>query len=172
MTMTLAEYRAALAHEACGCPRTASLANMAATRDARVYVLQAEGQELYKVGVTKDLEARVSALQTGNPFRIKVVDFIDNHINGVYAASLEREMHDLLSAHRVSGEWFRCNPFVIERAQKEAFIKLYCPPLYARWQRYRLWISSKNLRNRKCPCCGGALIPAAMSPKEYLETFH
>lgn len=166
---TLAEYRADLACGDCGYNASTSLANMTCTRDAYLYVIKADGQSLYKVGVTKDLEARVASLQTGCPFKLKVVTLSEKHPNGVYAAGLEREMHKLLSACRTVGEWFCCEPSVVERAEKEAFVKLYCPPLYARWQRYRLWISSKNLRTRHCKCCGGILIPYAGSPKEFLQ---
>jgi predicted GIY-YIG superfamily endonuclease len=134
---------------------------MIGTRDAYLYIIEAGDQRIYKIGVTKDIDSRLASLQTGSYVKLGVVAQIDKHSNGVYAQSLEREMHELLAASRISGEWFQCGFSVIERAMKESFVKLYCPPLYARWQRYRMYVSSKNIRKRRSSCCGSLYYPDA-----------
>ena len=52
----------------------------------------------FKVGIAADPESRVGALQTGNPFNIRLVSVIDgNH---------ETPIHKMLDECRVRGEWF------------------------------------------------------------------
>ena len=153
MTKTLAEYRAALGCKDCGEADHGSLGEQATTRDAYLYVAAAKGYEVYKIGITKDVDSRLASLQTGSHAKLQARIVYGTHPNGVPAKDLEYAVHQLLADSRISGEWFRCSSAIIERAIKECFIKLYCPPLYARWQRYRMWASSRNLRKKQCPCC-------------------
>lgn len=70
---------------------------------AYVYVIGMEGSSLVKIGHTRNApEDRVKALQSGLPFRLKLLR--------VYPCekplAIERRMHRLLRAHRETGEWF------------------------------------------------------------------
>jgi hypothetical protein len=71
-----------------------------------VYVIGIEGSSLVKIGYTSQAATqRLKALQTGMPFRLKLLK--------VYPCEqvdiVERRMHRLLHAHRGTGEWFDTN---------------------------------------------------------------
>jgi len=67
-----------------------------------MYILQATGSGLIKIGVSKNIEKRLVALQTGSPFKLIVVRLIDK-----IPFLLEKELHDQLSGYRLHGEWFK-----------------------------------------------------------------
>jgi hypothetical protein len=114
------------------------------TRDKHLYVFSNPDGH-YKIGIAKDVEERRRNLQCGSPQLIRTECFSVISPQGVYAADLEREVHALLAHANVSGEWFKASPMVIGRAIKEAWIKLYCPPLYGRWQRFGATEIAKRL---------------------------
>lgn len=65
-----------------------------------VYLLRAGDH--YKIGVAKDVETRVDALQPGCPFKIEV-----HHVWRSYDPfKVERRMHFRLREYRRHGEWF------------------------------------------------------------------
>lgn len=54
-----------------------------------------------KIGYTsKNPYARLAALQTGCPHRLKIVGFVFGN------QSMERDIHERLKDHRCEGEWF------------------------------------------------------------------
>lgn len=65
-----------------------------------VYVVQAQGDTPIKVGVAKNVHARMRAIQTYNPRKIRLLYVIP----GSYA--LEAEFHRKLRHSRMHGEWF------------------------------------------------------------------
>lgn len=72
------------------------------TKSAIVYLINARGTSRYKIGFTVNMNARLSALQTGNHVDIYVVAcmFVDN------AADTELKLHTKWKEFRVGGEWF------------------------------------------------------------------
>lgn len=77
---------------------------------AYVYVVkQGHGSGFYKIGASKDVDARLRQLQTGSPLPLKIVVRVPA-TNMKHALRMEREMHHKLRAYRLNGEWFspRC----------------------------------------------------------------
>jgi hypothetical protein len=65
-----------------------------------VYVIQGDAETPIKVGTARDVEARINALQTGNPQRLRLLHVLP----GDYR--LEWNFHQRLKPGRVLGEWF------------------------------------------------------------------
>ena len=59
-----------------------------------------------KIGMTSDIESRLSALQTGNPYQLFCKAFIPCHDKD-QACKLEAFLHNRLKKSRMIGEWFR-----------------------------------------------------------------
>lgn len=76
---------------------------------ASVYVIECEG--LIKIGVSEfSAQDRIRALQTGNPFPLRVVaeaEFSDAHRK-------ERHFHTIYDTYRVRGEWFKLPPDILK----------------------------------------------------------
>lgn len=72
-----------------------------------LYIISSHtNQMLVKIGYSADLAARLKQLQTGNPFRLKVLHsfaFPDSK----KAAACETLLHRLFADYQISGEWFR-----------------------------------------------------------------
>lgn len=76
-----------------------------------VYLIQIEGTDIYKVGYTKSHPSkRVESLQTGNPFKLVLVDFYETK----RASRVESAFHNRYRTNKVSedeykllGEWFK-----------------------------------------------------------------
>jgi hypothetical protein len=65
-----------------------------------VYFIQATRGGPVKIGTSDDVSKRLSQLQSGSPYPLRVVAALDG------GSALERELHSLFAAHRLSGEWF------------------------------------------------------------------
>ena len=76
-----------------------------APEPAQVYVISAPSHPV-KIGIAKDPEKRLAALQTGFPHRL-LIHFTASVSNG---RSVERACHMTLSANRLEGEWFDVTP--------------------------------------------------------------
>ena len=61
---------------------------------------------MYKVGLAGDPMKRLSALQTGSPYKLNLIS-ITHLLEDGAARRFESRCHDLLAAHRASGEWFQ-----------------------------------------------------------------
>lgn len=60
-----------------------------------------------KIGFTrKNPYARMADLQTGCPFKLKMIGFVVGNIE------MERELHDVLRDYRREGEWFALENYV------------------------------------------------------------
>ena len=75
-----------------------------------LYLIKIEGQDLYKIGITNDLNIRQRQLQTGNPFFLNYVFAIEADLNDYFGreiAYLEKFLHKNYSERKVQKEWFR-----------------------------------------------------------------
>lgn len=66
-----------------------------------VYVMVCEG--FVKIGVATNIEDRLTTLQIGNPFEIKIIKAWRTTDPG----QLEDRLHAILERYRVRGEWFK-----------------------------------------------------------------
>ena len=72
-----------------------------------------EYQVLYKIGFTKNkntLKKRVKQLQTGNPNKIKMVEFFGSE----HGRKLETTLHNIYSSKRLEGEWFELDDYDVK----------------------------------------------------------
>lgn len=69
-----------------------------------IYLVNQENTEFYKIGWTEngDVEKRLNQLQTGNPYKIVLVDYF-------VASSIKTEkvLHNHFDSQRITGEWFK-----------------------------------------------------------------
>ncbi|MFF8610892.1 GIY-YIG nuclease family protein [Streptomyces sp. NPDC015346] len=94
---------------------------------AFVYVIGEQGSRIVKIGTTKDLSLRLTALQTGNPNPLVL---LWSHQGG---RDLEGHLHATFAPHRVRGEWFDLNPLgepvaAVQRAVEAAGLGLLPRP--------------------------------------------
>lgn len=77
-----------------------------------IYLLNMEGTDIYKIGVTKQKSKdRIAPLQTGNPFKIIIVDKFETP----RANKLEKVLHRFMRSKKyivedgliLEGEWFK-----------------------------------------------------------------
>jgi len=67
-----------------------------------IYFVQPEGRDVVKIGVAREFESRIAALQTSSPERLNVLGVIFGH-----GFSEERAMHSRFADKWINGEWFR-----------------------------------------------------------------
>lgn len=65
-----------------------------------VYVIRAGEDSPIKVGLAKDVQARMATLQTGNPRKLRVLYVLPGDLE------LEWQLHNRLQGQRLVGEWF------------------------------------------------------------------
>ena len=68
-----------------------------------LYILQSYKTGAIKIGISKDVKRRVKSLQTGSPYKLKVILILKNR------ADLEKPLHNKLKKYKTkfgSGEWF------------------------------------------------------------------
>lgn len=65
-----------------------------------IYFIQMNDDGPIKIGVANDLSARLSNLQCGNPYPLKLLGCL----TGGYKK--EKELHEQFKEHRMRGEWF------------------------------------------------------------------
>lgn len=70
-------------------------------KKAGVYIISGEAGRV-KIGVTKNLQSRMRAIQTSTSARVELLRFIDNA-----QRKTERWMHREFDKLRLQGEWFR-----------------------------------------------------------------
>lgn len=78
-----------------------------------------ENEKYFKVGRTNNLYSRLSTLQTGNPFALKIYKFIKStdYIN------IENHLHDRLKSKNIMREWFKISFNEVDEIVKEYEIK-------------------------------------------------
>jgi hypothetical protein len=97
-----------------------------------------------KIGVTSDLENRVSALQTGNPYQLECKAFIPCE-NKDQAYRLESFFHRQFRKSRMIGEWFKLYRFDLKKLL-ERFSSIETIPL--KKQGFNI-VKQVNKRSRK-----------------------
>ena len=76
-----------------------------------VYFIKACGPHpAVKIGVSDDVERRLSSLQTGNHLELRLLGRVKHHDAGW----LERRLHEHFADLRLEGEWFRLDDHRIE----------------------------------------------------------
>ena len=83
----------------------AEVTNQTRTTKGIVYVLKLKDKNIYKIGVTNDLNRRLKQISPRLPFEVEVEHTIKH--NHIY--NLEKELHERFSDKRMNGEWFRLN---------------------------------------------------------------
>lgn len=82
--------------------------------DMYIYVIaRKDGDDVsgpVKVGITKSLGGRLSALQTGSPHELVVVHALRVPTRDI-ATEMEECFHGTQRAHRMKGEWFDLDPY-------------------------------------------------------------
>jgi len=68
-----------------------------------VYLIHAGG--FLKIGVAKNPEARLKTMQTGNPYKLRIMALIPFE-SRLQAFGYEKELHGRFKAHHYTGEWF------------------------------------------------------------------
>lgn len=72
-----------------------------------VYLIKDEGNDLYKIGVTRDSSFnRLSVLQTGNPSKLSII----YKYKCKYPFRLETMLHNRFKELKVLNEWYELNP--------------------------------------------------------------
>lgn len=75
----------------------------------QVYIIGMDGDgvdDVYKIGVSNNPKKRLQALNTSNPFPLKMIHrFVADK-----AADAEAQLHAMFAESRTSGEWFRLTP--------------------------------------------------------------
>ncbi len=70
-----------------------------------VYIIETRDSELYKIGITKDINKRLSQLQTSNPYEFYLIDFYVT----TKSRELEKLLHKKFQLKRYKREWFKLN---------------------------------------------------------------
>ena len=97
-----------------------------------------------KIGVTSDIENRISALQTGNPYQLFCKAFIPCS-NKDHAYRLESFFHRQFRKNRMIGEWFKLYHFDMKKLLNR-FNGMQSAPIEK--QGFNI-VKQANKRNRK-----------------------
>ena len=68
-----------------------------------LYIIQSKQNGAVKIGISKNPKKRLAQLQTGSPFKLKLILIIENR------SDLEKKLHNDLKSFRIrnyKGEWF------------------------------------------------------------------
>lgn len=115
---------------------------------SQIYVIAA-GDNTVKIGIAGDLKNRLSTLQSGHYELLKVA--FSHTCEKKEARMIEQQVHRLLTAKRLRGEWFNVTP---ERAQ--AVIMKVIERIEAK----KTPLTSLQ-ENRQAPVITGAMVKAA-----------
>jgi hypothetical protein len=80
-------------------------------RTPQVYLLRLGDTDYFKVGMTTDINGRLSSLQTATPFDLHLITVVE-HEN---AFTVEKDIHASLVKYHVRNEWFQCEQTEIVR---------------------------------------------------------
>ena len=83
---------------------------MKAVELTHVYAIQSGEDGPVKVGIATSASQRVRELQTGNPYKLRLLGY--SVVRKEWALQWERKAHERLKDYRMEGEWFRVAPFV------------------------------------------------------------
>jgi hypothetical protein len=68
-----------------------------------LYIIQTKENGSFKIGRSDNPHFRLTQLQTGNPYKMKLLLIVENK------GYLEKELHSQLSRFKQKGEWFSEN---------------------------------------------------------------
>lgn len=85
-------------------------------KKAGVYIIEVRDSGLFKIGITKDINKRLSQLQTSNPYEFYLFDFFITIKN----RELEKLLHEKFRLNRYKREWFKLNQDEVREACKFA----------------------------------------------------
>lgn len=93
-----------------------------------VYFVRPSKRPVVKVGVARDLESRLSALQTGSPERLVVLGIIKG-------AGFDRErlIHERFARKRINGEWFELDDEMLRFIASESTCPKFSAEYFVRW---------------------------------------
>lgn len=78
-----------------------------------VYFIHSEESRAVKIGRAKNVERRLKSLQTAHPYELKVIKTIKVKA-GKAAKDLENSLHQKFDHLRLSGEWFKAEPELLD----------------------------------------------------------
>jgi hypothetical protein len=78
-----------------------------------VYFIHSEESNAVKIGRAKDVEKRLKSLQTAHPHELKVIKIFKLK-GGKAAQELESSLHQKFDHLRLSGEWFKAEPELLD----------------------------------------------------------
>jgi predicted GIY-YIG superfamily endonuclease len=84
-----------------------------------VYVVKDKRHEC-KVGMTKNVQARVKQLQTGHPMSLSVAK-VFSFESKMQALHIEKSIHKMYRNHKMKGEWFNKSWFKVFCAQLDKY---------------------------------------------------
>lgn len=80
------------------------------TKSGYIYILKSSGY--YKIGISKNVKARIVSLQTSNPNKIELI-----HSKNIKDYMIhESFLHEKFIHSRINGEWFNLNNNQLEEA--------------------------------------------------------
>lgn len=70
-----------------------------------IYIIQSGKKGPYKIGIARDVEKRMSGLQTGNPEELHIIAkfYFSSHKQ---TAKIEKILHNKFRKMHIRGEWF------------------------------------------------------------------
>lgn len=80
---------------------------------AGVYAIKGLRDDLIKIGMSRNIEGRLSDLQRATPHKLRVLFFAECRSR---TRKVEAAAHNLLGSWRVQGEWFRVSPEMAQLA--------------------------------------------------------
>lgn len=83
-----------------------------------VYIIKVLNENLYKIGVAKDVNQRLKQLSTGNSKKLKIY----KHFQSEFSFLLETNLKNKFSYYHVNGEWFELNEHIL--ANIEDYVSL------------------------------------------------
>jgi len=70
-----------------------------------VYIISIKDSDLFKIGLTKNIEQRLKQLQTGNPFEFRLIEFFPTS----KFKELEKTLHKKYKKNKYKNEWYIMN---------------------------------------------------------------
>jgi hypothetical protein len=71
-----------------------------------IYFVQT-GDGPIKIGITDDLQSRLTSLQTGSPYPLKLLTYISGGM------AMEKKLHEMFRKSNIGGEWFSPSPMLL-----------------------------------------------------------
>ncbi len=79
-----------------------------------IYLIKAGETDLYKIGLSKNVNSRIKGLQTGNGNQLLIIDIFQTNFNKLFETTLHRHFQ----LNKTQGEWFLLENFKKEEFQK------------------------------------------------------